>query len=65
MRNYNRAFVDVVWWKNFNSVDAKKWMNVIAVVEVLFSLPVSNGQLHGACVFTAKSNKRTSLGELR
>ena len=35
----------VVWWKIFNSVDAKSWHNVLGVIELLFSLPLSNGHL--------------------
>ena len=33
----------VVWWKLFNAVDAKKWSNVLAFVELLFWLPMANG----------------------
>jgi len=35
----------VVWWKVFNCVDAKRWSNVLGVVELLFCLPLSNGHL--------------------
>ena len=54
-----------MWWKIFNSVGAKKWTNVLAVVELLFSLPVSNGRLERVLsqLKIVKSNRRTSLGE--
>lgn len=35
----------VLWWKLFNSVDAKKWTNILSLVELLFCLPVSNGHV--------------------
>ena len=33
----------VVWWKLFNAVDAKKWSNILSLVELLFCLPTANG----------------------
>ena len=35
----------VVFWKLFNAVDAKKWSNILAVVELLFCNPIANGQV--------------------
>ena len=35
----------IVWWKLFNSFDSKKWSNVLAVVVLLFCLPLANGQV--------------------
>ena len=35
----------IVWWKLFNAVDAKKWSNVLAVIELLFCLPIANGRV--------------------
>lgn len=69
---YTRRYLDivrqdykVVWWKIFNSVDAKKWSNVLRVAELLFTLPVSNGRLER--VFSQlkliKSSTRTCLKE--
>ena len=56
-----------IWWKLFNSVDAGKWSNILTLVELLFSLPMSNGKLER--VFSLMKNiktiKRTSLGEDR
>jgi hypothetical protein len=52
MVDYGKTYLNLVqddyklnWWKLFNAVDAKKWTNVLAVVELLFCLPLSNGQL--------------------
>ena len=57
----------VIWWKLFNSPDSTKWTNVLAVVELPFCLPVSNGHLER--VFSqlklVKSEQRTCLGEDR
>ena len=33
----------VVFWKLFNAVHAKKWSNILAVVELLFCIPIANG----------------------
>ena len=51
MVDYGKRFLNLVqddynvnWWKLFNSVDASKWSNVLKVVELLFGLPLSNGQ---------------------
>ena len=35
----------VVWWKLFNAPVAKQWSNILAVVELLFYLPMANGGL--------------------
>ena len=35
----------VIWWKLFSAVDAKKWVNVLAVIELLFCLPIANGRV--------------------
>ena len=35
----------IIWWKLFNAPDSTKWTNILAVVELLFCLPVSNGHL--------------------
>lgn len=55
----------IVWWKLFNAVDAKKWSNILAVIELLFCLPMANGHLER--VFSQlkliKSNRRTCLRE--
>ena len=56
---------EIIWWKLFNAVDVKQWSNVLAVIELLFCLPLSNGHLER--VFSQlkliKVNRRTSLGE--
>ena len=55
----------VIWWKLFNAVDAKKWSNVLAVIELLFCLPIANGRVER--VFSQlkliKNNRRTCLRE--
>ena len=57
----------VLWWKLFNAVDAKKWTNILSLVELLFCIPVSNG--HVERVFSQlkiiKTERRTCLGEDR
>ncbi len=35
----------IVWWKLYNAVDAKKWSNVLAIIELLFCLPIANGRV--------------------
>lgn len=54
-----------IWWKLFNAVDSHKWTNVLAVIELLFCLPVANGHLER--VFSQlkliKSSRRTCIGE--
>ena len=34
-----------IWWKLFNCSDAKKWPNILLLVELLFCLPVSKGHV--------------------
>ena len=55
----------VMWWKLFNCADAKKLSNVLALAELLFCLPMANGQLER--VFSTlkfiKSNRRNCLKE--
>ena len=42
----------VVWWKLFSCVDAGKWSNVLAIVELLFCIPVANGRLERGVITT-------------
>ena len=55
----------IIWWKKFNAVYAKQWSNVLAVIELLLCLPLSNG--HSKTVFSQlkliKVNRCTSLGK--
>ena len=57
----------VTWWKLYNCPDSSNWSNVLAVVELLFCLPVSNGPLER--VFSQlkliKTNRCTKLGQDR
>lgn len=54
-----------IWWKLFNAANAKKWGNILTLIELLFSFPVTNGHLER--VFSTlkliKTNRRSSLGE--
>ena len=52
MLDYAKRYLDLVtqdantvWWKLFNSTSAKKWGNILGLVELLFSLPMSNGHV--------------------
>lgn len=51
MVSYAKQYVNLtldykeVWWKLFNSPVAKQWNNILALVELLFCLPVGNGSL--------------------
>ena len=57
----------IIWWKLFNGPDSMKWMNVLALVELLFCLMMSNGHLER--VFSQlkviKTERRSCLGEDR
>ena len=55
----------VIWWTLFNAVVAKDWSNILAIVELLFCLPLSNGRLERlfSQLKLIKSQKRTCLQE--
>ena len=69
--DYARRFLNlmqdykITWWKLFNSSDSSKWENILAVAELLFCLPVSNGHLERifSQVKLIKSERRSCLGE--
>ena len=46
-------------------MDAKTWTNVLAIMELLFSLPVANGQMERILpqLKLIKNNRRTYLWE--
>ena len=52
-----------VWWRIFNAPSSSEWANSLILVELLFSLPASNGKIER--VFSQrnviKTNKRASL----
>ena len=57
----------VIWWHLFSCADAVKWSNVLLLVELVFSLPISNCAVERVfsrlnCV---KSNRRCNLTEER
>lgn len=55
----------VVCWKLYNVPDARNWTTILAVVELLFCLPISDGHLER--VFSQmkliKGERHSSLGE--
>ncbi len=52
-----------VWWRMFNAFDATEWSNALLLVQLLFSLPASNGKLERvfSTVNVIKVNKRSRL----
>ena len=69
MTDYAKCYLDLVqddyrtiWWKIFNSPSANNWNNILPLIELIFCLPMSNGQLER--VFS-KSDRRSSLSEDR
>ena len=49
---YAKQYIDLVsnsyklvWWKTFNCPDTKKWSNILGLVELLFTIPISNGHV--------------------
>ena len=55
-----------VWWRIFNAPTASEWSNVLTLIELLFSLPASNGKLERIfsqmnVIKTNKSLKRSLL----
>lgn len=51
MRNHAKRYINLcsdyasVWYKLFNVADAKRWSNILDLVELLFCLPMSNGRV--------------------
>ena len=52
-----------VWWRLFHAPVASEWLNTLALVELLFSLPASNGVVETVFsqVNVIKTKKRCSL----
>ena len=52
-----------VWWRIFNSPSSSEWTIALILVELLLSLPASNGKLERVFLQlnVIKTNKRTSL----
>ena len=52
-----------VWWRLFYAVNSSEWSNALILIQLLFSLPASNGKLER--VFSTakviKSEKRSTL----
>jgi len=59
-KNYRK-----VWWKLFNNSDSVRWSNILALIELLFTIPVSNGHLERCFsqMKMLKTDKRSSLNE--
>ena len=55
----------IIWFKLFNCPESKKWMNILAVVELLFCLPIASGRVERAfsAINVIKTNRRNFLGE--
>ena len=55
----------IIWFKLFNYPESKKWMNILAVVELLVCLPMANGRVERAfsAMNVIKTNWRNCLGE--
>ena len=60
--SYGEAF-----WKLSNSPDAKKWANILTLVELTLTIPLSNGHVERCFsqMKLLKTDRRTSLGEDR
>lgn len=50
MTEYARRYLNLVeqdyltiWWKLFNAADSKRWTNILALIKLLFCLPMVNG----------------------
>ena len=52
-----------VWWRLYHSPNASSWTNILALVQLLFTLPVSNGKLERvfSTLKVIKVDKRSSL----
>ena len=62
MENYRK-----VWWKLFNNSDCVRWNNILSLIEMLFTIPVSDGHLERCFsqMKVLKTDKRCSLSEKR
>ena len=52
-----------VWWRLFHAFNASEWGNALLLVQLLFSLPASNGKLERffSTVNVIKVDKRATL----
>ncbi len=55
----------IIWWKLFNAACAKKWANILGLIKLLFTLPMSNGRVER--IFSSlkliKTDRRSKLSE--
>ena len=71
MVDYGRMYINLtenyrkVWWKLFNNSDCVRWNNILSLIEMLFTIPVSNGHLERCFsqMKILKTDKRCSLSE--
>jgi len=72
MLDYARRYLNIteeenqiIWFKLFNCPDSKKWTNILALVELLFCLPMANGRVERAfsAMNVVKTDRRNCLGE--
>ena len=52
MVEYTRCYLNIaeedhqtIWYKLFNCPDSSKWKNILALIELLFCLPMANGRV--------------------
>lgn len=71
---YAKKYIDLVrnsyahvWWKLYNCPDTLKWKNILGLVELLFTIPLSNGHLEQCFsqLKVIKSDRRSCLKEDR
>ena len=55
----------IIWYKLFNCPDSSKWKNILALIELLFCLPMANGRVERAfsVMKIIKTDRRNCLGE--
>ena len=72
MVDYARCYLNIVeedhqtiWYKLFNCTDSSKWKNILALVELLFCLPMAIGRVERAfsVMKVVKTDRRNCLGE--
>ena len=72
MVDYARRYLNIaeedhqtIWYKLFNCPDSSKWKNILALVELLFCLPMANGRVERAfsVMKVVKTDRHNCLGE--
>jgi len=54
-----------IWWKLFNCSDSARWSNILSLIELLFTISISNEHLERCFsqMKVLKTNKRSSLNK--